>query len=389
VSVLDPSYKSAENHDVALAQPGEFSPLVIGTWQFWPPVALAPMAGVTSHPYRAVCQRLGAAFCLSEMVTARALVDGNAKSWKLAEFGPDERPRCLQLYGADARYVGEAVRRLADAGQVDLVDLNFGCPVRKVTSKGAGSAIPARPHLLASIIRAAVSAAGEVPVTVKLRLGIDDRHSTFLAASHVAESEGCRAVCLHARTAAQLYDGQARWEAIGELKQAVGIAVVGNGDIWEAHDALRMMRATACDGVMVGRGCLGRPWIFHDLARVFAGVEPENPPNLGGVIELMLEHARGLVGWVGEEAAIRAFRRHACWYTKGFRGSAEWRDALMATTTLGELVAVLGRLDGHQPFPPAAMRARRGKRSGTQEVSLPDRYLDDAAGCSDEDVPRQ
>jgi nifR3 family TIM-barrel protein len=318
------------------------------------------------------------------MVTARALVEGNGKSWRIAEFGPDERPRYLQLYGADPAYVGEAVRRLVGAGHVDLIDLNFGCPVRKVTSQGAGCAIPARPDLLGPVIRAAVSAAGTVPVTVKLRLGIDDRQMTFLAAAHTAEDQGCQAVCLHARTGAQLYDGQARWEAITELKQSVGIAVLGNGDVWEARDALRMMRATGCDGVMVGRGCLGRPWLFRDLQRVFAGEEPDNPPTLGGVIDLMLEHAGGLAEWMGERAGIRAFRRHACWYTKGFRGSAEWRDALMLTSTFDELAAVLGRLDRGEPFPPAAIRLPRGKRSGTQEVSLPQGYLGDAAGCSDD-----
>jgi nifR3 family TIM-barrel protein len=357
---------------------------VIGPWRFWPPVALAPMAGVTSYPYRAICRELGAPLCVSEMVTARALVQGSAKSWKLAEFGPDEHPRCLQLYGADPDPVGEAVRRLVDAGRVDLIDLNFGCPVRKVTSQGAGCAIPARPRLLAGVIRAAVSAVGTVPVTVKLRLGIDDRQTTFLVASRIAEDEGCQAVCLHARTGAQLYDGRARWEAIGELKQAVGITVLGNGDIWEAHDALRMMRQTGCDGVMVGRGCLGRPWLFRDLQRAFAGAVLDHPPTLGGVIDFMVEHARGLARWIGEPAGIRAFRRHACWYTKGFRGSAGWRDALMLTSTLDELHAVLGRLDRDQPFPPSAMRLPRGKRSGTQQVSLPQGYLGDAAGCSDD-----
>ena len=191
--------------------------------------------------------------------SARPLVEGNQKTLRLADFGPDETPRSLQLYGTDPHFVGEAVRRLVAEGRVDHIDMNFGCPVRKVTSKGGGAAIPAKPRLLAGIVRAAVRASGSVPVTIKFRIGIDDRVTTFLDAGRVGEAEGVRAVALHARTAAQLYDGSARWEAIAELKRAVRIPVLGNGDIWEAEDALRMMRQTGCDGVVVGRGCLGRP----------------------------------------------------------------------------------------------------------------------------------
>ncbi|MFC1641262.1 tRNA dihydrouridine synthase DusB [Myxococcota bacterium] len=355
----------------------EFQPLVLGPLRIWPPVVLAPMAGVTNYPYRALCRRFGAGLCVSEMVTAHALVEGSRKSLRLAEFGPDECPRSVQLYGSDPIRMGEAVRLLVDAGRVDHVDLNFGCPVRKVTSKGAGSAVPARPRLMASIIRAAVASAGQVPVTIKVRLGLDNEHPTFLDAGHIAENEGCAGIGLHARTAAALYHGKARWEAIGELRQAVRISVLGNGDIWEAQDALRMMRTTGCHAVLVGRGCLGRPWLFGDLAQAFLGLEPAASPNLGTVVDVMLEHARRLAGWEGEAQAVRSFRRHACWYTKGFRGSCRWREAIMKSSTLAALESVLAELSRTEPFPRGAATLPRGKRSGTQQVVLPPGYLDD------------
>jgi nifR3 family TIM-barrel protein len=248
--------------------------------------------------------------------------------------------------------------------------------VRKVTSKGGGAAIPVKPRLLAAIVRAAVQGAGRIPVTIKFRLGIDDRVLTYLDAGKIAESEGCAAVGLHARTAAQLYDGLARWEAIAELKSSVRIPVLGNGDIWEAQDALRMMRSTGCDGVIVGRGCLGRPWLFRDLADVFRGQTPSEPPRLGEIAKIMREHAQRLSDWIGEAPALRSFRRHATWYTKGFRGSAELRERFMHLSTLAELDEALSRVDPHAPFPRHSLRVPRGKSSGTQSVSLPPGYLD-------------
>jgi nifR3 family TIM-barrel protein len=374
---VDATYKSDLNRDVPPARAGEFSPVRIGPLRVWPPVVLAPMAGVTNYPFRAICREFGAGLYVSDMITARPLVEGRDKTLKLADFGPDETPRSLQLYGVDPYYVGEAVKRLVSEGRVDHVDMNFGCPVRKVTRKGGGAAIPVKPRLLEQIVRAAVQSAGSVPVTIKFRMGVDERLLTFLTAGRIGEQEGVAAVGLHARTAAQLYDGAARWEAIAELKQAVAIPVLGNGDIWEAEDALRMMRATGCDGVIVGRGCLGRPWLFRDLADVFDGREPIDPPRLGQVVDVMLDHAKKMVGWFGERPAIRAFRKHTSWYTKGFRGSAELRARLMTIATLEDLVRAVADVDREQPFPASAMRVPRGKSSGTQAVSLPDGYLED------------
>jgi nifR3 family TIM-barrel protein len=375
---VDPAYRSTLNRDVGPAAPGEFAPLRIGPLAVSPPVVLAPMAGVTNPPFRTLCRRFGAGLYVSEMITARALVEGNRKTLVMAGFGPEEETRSLQLYGVDPHYVGEAVRLLVSEERVDHVDMNFGCPVRKVTSRGGGAAIPVKPRLLRSIVRAAVSAAGRVPVTLKFRIGIDERYETYLDSGHIAQEEGCAAVALHARTAAQLYDGEARWEAIARLKQAVTrIPVLGNGDVWEAEDALRMMRTTGCDGVVVGRGCLGRPWLFRDLADVFAGREPVDPPDFGGVIDVMREHARLLVGWLGEAAGLRTFRKHATWYTKGFRGGAPLRERLMRVSSLAEMDEALESADRGQPFPPDAMRVPRGKTGGTQKVSLPEGYLDD------------
>jgi len=350
----------------------------VGPIEVSPPVVLAPMAGVTNYPFRALCRRFGAGLYISEMITARPLVEGREKTLKLADFGPDEHPRSLQLYGVDPFYVGEAVRRLVGEGRIDHLDLNFGCPVRKVTRKGGGAAIPAKPRLLASIVHAAVKAAAEVPVTIKFRMGIDDEHLNFLDSGRIAEEEGCAGVTLHARTAAQLYDGHARWHAIGELKQALtSIPVFGNGDIWVAEDAVRMVRETDCDGVAVGRGCLGRPWLFRDLADAFAGREPQTPPTFGEVANLMIEHARILVDWFGEGQAMLSFRKHCGWYTRGFRSSARLRERLMRVQHLSELEEALAVIDREEPFPKHGHLVRRGKRSGTQKVVLPNGFWDD------------
>jgi len=374
---MDEIYHSTINRDVPLAAEGEFKPVHIGPIRIWPPVVLAPMAGVTNYPFRAVCRDFGAGLYVSEMINARPLVDGRDKTLKLADFGPEESPRSLQLYGTDPHYVSEAVKRLVGEGRIDHLDMNFGCPVPKVTRKGGGAAIPLKANLLRNIVRAAVSQAGDVPVTIKFRIGINDAYTTYLTAGRIGEDEGCAAVGLHARTAAQLYHGQADWDAITKLKQSLRIPVFGNGDIWEGEDALRMMRMTGCDGVIVGRGCLGRPWLFRDLADVFNGRTPSNPPDFGGVIDIMLRHARLLSEWFGERLAMRSFRRHGSWYTKGFPLSGELRAAMMRIETVDDLIRVLEGVDRSRPFPPTAMRVIRGKTGGMQKkVSLPLGYLD-------------
>lgn len=378
INLMDSRYISQLNRDVKPAGPGEFAPVSIGPIQLALPVVLAPMAGITNYPFRTVCRRFGAGLYVSEMITARALVEKNEKTLRLAEFSPEETPRSLQIYGVDPEYVGKAIEFLVSEDRVDHIDLNFGCPVRKVTRKGGGAAIPVKPRLLANIVRAAVQAAAPIPVTIKFRMGIDDNLMTFSDAGRVGQEEGCAAVALHARTAAELYSGEAHWEAIASLKSQVQhIPVFGNGDIWEAWDALRMMRQTGCDGVVVGRGCLGRPWLFRDLADVFSGRSPEDPPCFGQVREVMLEHATLLAEWFGERLGLMSFRKHATWYTKGFPGSSQWRQSLTHVETLPDLKKALHELSSDLEFPPEAMRIKRGKKSRRQRVALPEGYLDD------------
>jgi nifR3 family TIM-barrel protein len=286
-----PAERGTPEHRVAAA--GEFRPLALGSLAVWPPVVLAPMAGVTNYPFRSLCREFGAGLYVSEMITARGYLNGNRLTRLLASSRADEKPRSVQMYGSDPEDVGEMAKSLAAEG-VDHIDMNFGCPVPKVTRQGGGSAIPAKPRLLARIVRAAVEGAGKVPVTIKVRKGIDETLVTYLEAGRVAEEEGAVAIGLHARTAAQMYAGAADWDAIGRLKAAVSIPVLGNGDVWECWDALAMMRATGCDAVIVGRGCLGRPWLFRELAEAFDGRTPAPPPVFGGVAAVLEDHARRL-----------------------------------------------------------------------------------------------
>ena len=343
------------------------------------PVVLAPMAGVTNSAFRTLCRSYGAGLYVSEMVTARALVEGNAKTLGMASFGDDETVRSVQLSSVDPSVMGRAVRRLVEEIGVDHIDLNFGCPAGKVTRQGAGDALPVHRTLFRDIVRAAVTDAGTVPVTVKMRIGVDDRHTTYLESGRIAEDEGVAAVTLHARTAEQLYSGTADWDAIGQLKRAVTtIPVLGNGDLWEAADALSMMAATGCDGVVVGRGCLGRPWLFRDLAAAFRGEPVPPPPGLGEVCSMMLVHLDLLCGLFGEELGSRQFRKHAGWYLTGFPvGSAVRRDLALASS-VAEVTALLDGLDRTLPFPPEALRMARGHTNGPRPVHLPDRWLETA-----------
>jgi len=375
-------FATSENLAVPPAHAGEFAPLCIGPLSVWPPVVLAPMAGVTNSPFRALCREQGAGLYVSEMITARAWLNGNRRTLLLASGGQGEKPRSVQIYGSDPKDVGEMARGLVAEG-VDHLDLNFGCPVPKVTRLGGGSAIPLKPRLLARILRATVKSAGAVPVTIKVRKGIDETLTTCFDAGRVAEEEGAAAIGLHARTAAQLYSGEADWSAIGELKSRVSIPVLGNGDVWECWDALRMLRATRCDGVIVGRGCLGRPWLFRELAQVFDGREPDAPPTLGAIIGLMEDHAARLVAFFGEREAMLQMRKWCAWYTKGFAGSASVRAALVRLESLEDMRRELARLDPGEPFPLSALRAHRAKGSRTQRVALPEGYLE----ALDDDTP--
>ncbi|MBL9078797.1 MAG: tRNA dihydrouridine synthase DusB [Planctomycetes bacterium] len=371
--------RSPLNAGVALARPGEFAALRIGELVVDPPVVLAPMAGITNAPFRTLCRRFSADRCLyvSEMITARAFVEGHARTMKLASFGKDEAERrSIQLYGTDPATLARATRILVEDWGVHHIDMNFGCPVRKVTAAGGGAAIPVRPRLLQKIVRSVVQSAGAVPVTIKFRKGIDESLSTFLDAGRIGQEEGVRAVALHARTAAQLYSGEADWNAIAELKQRVTtIPVLGNGDVFECWDALRMLRQTGCDGVVVGRGCLGRPWLFGELCAVLTGQPPPPPPDLGAVLDTLREHARLLADFFGEREGLLQIRKFTGWYLKGFPGTKRLLPALHLVHTLAELDALLAPLPRDVAYPEVALRARRCKDGRTQTVSLPDGFL--------------
>jgi nifR3 family TIM-barrel protein len=355
--------------------------LKIGPYPVDPPVVLAPMAGITNVAYRQVCREFGSptALYVCEMITARAVVERDAKTLQMITFAPSENPRSLQLYSTDPSIMSEAVKYLAGEGLVDHLDQNYGCPVPKVTRKGGGAALPYKRRLFGDVVAAAVRAAEPygIPVTVKFRTGIDDDHLTYLDAGRIAEAEGAVAVALHARTAAQRYSGAADWVQIAALKEAVTtIPVLGNGDIFSAADALAMMARTGCDGVVIGRGCLGRPWLFADLQAVFEGREPPPGPTLGGVAEVMYRHAALLAEHLGEHKGVRDLRKHVTWYLRGFPVGSTLRQRLGLVSGLAELADLLGELDHAAPFPEDA-EGPRGRQGSPAKVALPDGWLDD------------
>ncbi|MFI6682162.1 tRNA dihydrouridine synthase DusB [Streptomyces sp. NPDC050485] len=363
----------------------QMTTLSIGPHAVQPPVVLAPMAGITNAPFRTLCREFsgGKGLFVSEMITTRALVERNEKTMQLIHFDQTETPRSIQLYGVDPVTVGKAVRMIVDEDLADHIDLNFGCPVPKVTRKGGGSALPYKRPLLRAILNEAVSNAGDLPVTMKMRKGIDDDHITYLDAGRIAVEEGVTAIALHGRTAAQHYGGTADWEAIARLKEHVPeIPVLGNGDIWSAEDALRMVKETGCDGVVVGRGCLGRPWLFGDLVAAFEGTDSFARPTLRTVSEVMLRHATLLGEWIGDEKrGVIDFRKHVAWYLKGFAVGSQLRKSLAVTSSLDELGAQLSELDLDQSWPDGA-DGPRGRTSGNNRVVLPDGWLKDPYDCS-------
>jgi nifR3 family TIM-barrel protein len=352
------------------------APLQLGPLSVWPPVVLAPMAGVTNVAYRTLCRRHGGGLYVSEMVGARALVERDPKSDLKAAFAPDEDPRSIQLYAIDPEDVRGAVELLVAEERVDHIDLNFGCPAPKVTRHGGGAVLPWRTGLYAAIVDAAVGAAGDVPVTVKLRLGIDDDHLTYLEAGRVAADLGVAAVALHARTAEQRYGPPADWSHIARLVEAVDVPVLGNGDVWEAHDALRMVDETGCAGVVVGRGCLGRPWLFRDLQAAFDGQPVPAAPDLGEVVDLIAEHARLMVHWYGADVGLREMRKHTSWYLQGFPVGGALRRELNQVSSLDQLDTLLASVDRTVPFDEAVRRNARGHTTPPKKVTLPHGWLD-------------
>lgn len=339
------------------------------------------MAGVTNAAYRQLCREQGAGLYVCEMITSRGIVERDPKTLGMLRFDPGEAVRSVQLYGVDASYIAEAVRILVGEYGVGHVDLNFGCPVPKVTRKGGGAALPWKRGLLAEILAAAVAAAPDgVPVTMKTRMGIDADHLTYLDAGRIAEQAGCAAIALHARTAAQHYSGKADWSAIAALVEHVGIPVLGNGDIWEAQDALAMLAQTGAAGVVIGRGCLGRPWLFRDLAAAMSGAPAPPVPTLGDVGRMIRRHAELLTELMGEDRGLRDLRKHMAWYLKGYVVGGPTRASLGMVSTLLELDDLLARLDPEQAFPSGERGRPRGRQGSPRRVALPAGWLDSTDG---------
>jgi nifR3 family TIM-barrel protein len=359
---------------------GDRPVLRIGPFEVDPPVVLAPMAGITNMAFRRLCQEHGAGLYVCEMITARGLVERDPKTRHMITFDAGEHPRSMQLYSTDPVTMREAVRIVVEENLADHIDTNWGCPVPKVTRRGGGAALPYKRALFADIMRAAVRAAepAGVPVTAKFRIGINEEHTTYLDAGRIAVDEGAASVALHARTAAQRYSGNADWSAIAKLRDALPatVPVLGNGDIFTAEDALRMMRQTGCDGVVIGRGCLGRPWLFGELEAAFAGRPAPTPPVLGEVAGILRRHARLLVTHHGAGKGLRDLRKHIGWYLHGFPVGGELRRSLAQVSTMDELDELLAQLPADVPFP-AQAEGPRGRQGSPGRVVLPEGWLDD------------
>jgi nifR3 family TIM-barrel protein len=367
--------------------------LRIGPIELDVPVVLAPMAGITNTAFRRLCREYGAGLYVSEMITSRALVERTPESMRLIRHHESETTRSIQLYGVDPATVREAVTMLVAEDRADHIDLNFGCPVPKVTRKGGGAALPWKLDLFREIVENAVEAAGRIPLTVKMRKGIDADHLTYLEAGRIAEGAGVASIALHARTAAEFYSGSADWSSIAKLKETItGIPVLGNGDIWSAADALRMMDETGCDGVVVGRGCLGKPWLFGDLAAAFtraaAGSDASTDetvhrrssalaqPSLGEVADAFRRHAELLVEFFeDEDRGCRDIRKHVAWYFKGYPVGGELRAALATVESLAQMDELLAQLDGDMPYPGVDAEGQRGRAGTPKRPSLPDGWL--------------
>ncbi len=383
--------------------------LAIGDITLASPIMLAPMAGVTNPPFRQLCREFGeaggraagldpsvkpegsipgtfapAGLYVCEMITSRALIERVPETMTMIQPDPGDPVRSIQLYGVEPKNIARAVTILVEENWADHIDINFGCPVPKVTRKGGGSALPWKHDLFRYIVTGAVKAARvasrgrdhEIPVTAKFRVGIDDDHHTFREVARMSEDAGIAALTLHARTTAQHYSGTADWSKISELKQHTTLPVFGNGDVFEAADAKNLMAQTGCDGVVVGRGCQGRPWLFFDLIAAAHGSEERYEPSLREVAEVIMRHAElSVAHFQDEHRAMRELRKHVGWYLRGFAVGGASRHELGLIDSLNDLKSKLSNLDLEQPFPEAAS-GPRGRAGSPKRPHLPEFWLD-------------
>ncbi|MBQ1374328.1 MAG: tRNA dihydrouridine synthase DusB [Aeriscardovia sp.] len=361
---------------------GKIGPLCLGPLKLQTPMLLSPMAGVTNWPFRVLCQRFGKGegMYVAEMVTARALIAGNEKAFRLLSFSPQEKLHSLQIYGINPKAVSLALKIVLDKVHVDHIGLNFGCPVPKITRRGGGSALPWKYDLFAKVVGAAKKACAGAPiaVTAKIRTGIDEDHKTYLEAGKIAQEEGADGVILHARSCAQYYGGHSNWEEIKRLKEELSIPVIGNGDVFSGQDAVEMMKETGCDGVAVGRGSQGRPWLFFDIFAAFNGIDQVTVPTLGQVVCCIKEHFSMMVEFMegDEQRAAQAMRSHFGWYLRGYPVGGEARSAVMQSSSEDELFSILDSLDPTLEPDEDIVTSSRGRSGFQKKVHLPYGWLD-------------
>ena len=311
----------------------------LGNLELTVPLALAPMAGITDLPYRLICRSLGCGLTVSEMVSAKGLLYKNVKTQDMLQIADGERPTAIQLFGSVPSELAAAAR-LVEASGADIIDFNMGCPVPKIVNNGEGSALMKQPQLAYEILAAMVEAV-QIPVTVKFRAGWDDDHRNAVEIALAAEKAGVAAVAVHGRTRAQFYEGKADWQIIRQVKEAVGIPVFGNGDIFTVEDGLRMLKETGCDGLMVGRGGDGNPWLFQQLRAVLLGQPVPEGPTLEDRLALAARHLQMLIDYKGEYISVKEMRRHISAYLKGLPHAAEFRARFHKVDTQEQFLILL------------------------------------------------